>query len=101
MKKNGNPRKGIFILFLFYSVTGFLSFAIFINSCSDTILKNIALFQRTKKAPLSRCFTYPRSGMPPVKENFSLYFSAKPPRKIMQSIVFYISAPPDMIDKII
>ena len=54
-----------------------------------------------KKAPLSRCFTYPRSGMPPVKENFSLYFSAKPPRKIMQSIVSYISAPPDMIDKII
>jgi hypothetical protein len=54
-----------------------------------------------KKAPLSRCFTDPRSGMPPVKENFSLYFSAKPPRKIMQSIVFYISAPPDMIDKII
>ena len=54
-----------------------------------------------KKAPLSRCFTDPRSGMPPVKENFSLYFSAKPPRKIMQSIVSYISAPPDMIDKII
>lgn len=40
MKKNGNPQKGIFILFL--------SFAIFINSCSDTILKNISLFQRKK-----------------------------------------------------
>ena len=37
----------------------------------------------------------------PVKEKFSLRFSAKPPRKIMKSIVFYISAPPDMIDKII
>lgn len=63
--------------------------------------KNISRFQRTKKAPLSRCFTYPRSGMPPVKEKFSLHFSAKPPRKIMKSIVLYISAPPDMIDKII
>jgi putative membrane protein len=51
MKKNGNPQKGIFILFLFYSVASFLSFAIFINSCSDTILKNIALFQHTKKHP--------------------------------------------------
>lgn len=40
MKKNGNPQKGIFILFL--------SFAIFINSCSDTILKNISQFQRKK-----------------------------------------------------
>lgn len=40
MKKNGNPPKGIFILFL--------SFAIFINSCSDTILKNISQFQRKK-----------------------------------------------------
>ena len=54
-----------------------------------------------KKAPLLRCFTDPRSGIPPVKEKFSLRFSAKPPRKIMKSIVFYISAPPDMIDKII
>ena len=54
-----------------------------------------------KKAPLSRCFTDPQSDMPPVKEKFFLHFSAKPPRKIMQSIVFYISAPPDMIDKII
>lgn len=40
MKKNGNPQKGIFILFS--------SFAIFINSCSDTILKNISQFQRKK-----------------------------------------------------
>ena len=87
--------------FLFYSVASFLSFAIFINSCSNTVLKNISLFQHTKKALLSRCFTDPRSGMPPVKEKFSLRFSAKPPRKIMKSIVFYISAPPDMIDKII
>lgn len=43
MKKNGNPQKGIFILFL--------SFAIFINSCSDTILKNISQFQRKKSTP--------------------------------------------------
>jgi hypothetical protein len=57
MKKNGNPQKGIFILFLFYSVASFLSFAISINSFSNTVLKNISLFQHTKKAFLSRCFT--------------------------------------------
>lgn len=48
MKKNGNPQKGIFILFLFYSVASFLSFAISINSFSNTVLKNISLFQRKK-----------------------------------------------------
>ena len=52
-KKNGNSQKGIFILFLFYSVTGFLSFAIFINSCSDTVLKNISLFQLGALSALS------------------------------------------------
>jgi len=101
MKKNGNPQKGIFILFLFYSVASFLSFAISINSFSNTVLKNISLFQHTKKAFLSRCFTDPRLDTPPRKEKFSLRFSAKPSRKIMQSIEFYISAPLDMIDKII
>lgn len=35
----------------FFSVTSFLSFAISINSFSDTVLKNISLFQRKKSTP--------------------------------------------------
>lgn len=99
-KKNGNSQKGIFILFLFYSVASFLFFAIFINSFSDTVLKTFPSFS-AKKAPISRCFTDPRLDTPLRKEKFSLRFSAKPSRKTMKSIVFYISTPPDMIDKII
>lgn len=92
MKKNGNPQKGIFILFL--------SFAIFINSCSDTILKIFPCFSTQKGTPFKMLHRSP-IGHAPGEREILLAFSAKPPRKIMQSIVFYISAPPDMIDKII
>lgn len=63
--------------------------------------KNISQFQRKKSTHFEMLHRSPIRHMPPVKENFSLRFSAKPPRKIMKSFVSYISTPPDMIDKII
>jgi len=74
MKKNGNPQKGIFILFLFYSVTSFLSFAISINSFSDIILKNISLFQRIKSTPFEMLHISPIGHAPGKREFLPAFF---------------------------
>lgn len=66
MKKNGNPQKGIFILFL--------SFAIFINSCSDTILKNISQFQRKKSTHFEILHRSPIGHAPGEREILLAFF---------------------------